>query len=204
MNIQNLPEEIELYIIKNHFHYYDIHYLSPVCKRWRDINNYITELKLFLKYVFETCLIYPLQIPYHREIGLMDLGDGGNKRNNGWTGEHLQIYYQIKHPPGGFSEITEELRLDTLNRIKYNSGHFNDNHLNAICQANNKTMIQITYFPSNHTFSGLFVDNLKEMKKEIKKLKKRYLKDKKNRGFKIKIHNRRNYTTGAITLLIWR
>ncbi len=204
MNFNNLPEEIEKYIVKNYFHYSDIYYLSPVCKRWREINNYITEVKLFLKYLFEICLTYPLQIPYHREIGLFQLSNNNNRINNGWSGEHLQIYYQIKHPPGGFSKITEESRLAKLNKIKYNSGHFNDHHLNAICQANNKTMIQLTYFPSNHTFSGLFVDNLKDMKKKIKKLKKRYLQDKKNRGFKIKLHNRRNYTTGAITLIIWR
>ena len=202
--MQNLPEEIELDIIKNYFHYYDIYYLSPVCKKWRDINNYITEVKLFLKYVFEICLIYPLQIPYQREIGSLQLGDGGNKTNNGWSSKNLQTYYQTKHPPGGFPEKLEELRLDNLYKIKYNSGHFNDNHLNAICQSNNKTLIQLTYFPSNDTFSGLFVDNLKEMKKEIKKLKKRYLRDQKNRGFKIKLHNRQNYTSGAITLIIWK
>tara|TARA_B100001559_G_scaffold68423_1_gene55684 strand:- start:49 stop:660 length:612 start_codon:yes stop_codon:yes gene_type:complete len=203
MNFNNLPEEIELYIVKNYFHYYDIYYLSPVCKKWRDINNYITEVKLFLKYVFETCLIYPLEIPYQREIRLLDL-EHGNKRYNGWSNEHLQTYYQTKHPPGGFSEKTEELRLANLHRIKYNSGHFNDNHLNAICQGNNKTLIQLTYIPSNIDFSGLFVDNLNEMKKKIIKLKKKYLRDPKNRGFKIKLHNRRNYTTGAITLIIWR
>ena len=180
MNFNNLPEEIEKYIVKNYFHYYDIYYLSPVCKRWRDINNYITELKLFLKYVFETCLTYPLQIPYHREIGLLDLGDGGNKRNNGWSGEHLQIYYQIKHPPGGFSKITEESRLAKLNKIKYNSGHFNDHHLNAICQANNKTMIQLTYFPSNHTFSNF-------LKKTSSKFKGH---EKKNQKIKKKIFTR--------------
>ena len=67
--IKTLPEELEKYIIKNYFHYHDVHYLSPVCKKWRDINNYITELKIFLKYVFETCLIYPLQIPY--QIGII-------------------------------------------------------------------------------------------------------------------------------------
>ena len=204
MNFNNLPEEIEKYIVKNYFHYSDIYYLSPVCKRWREINNYITEVKLFLKYLFEICLTYPLQIPYHREIGLFQLFNNNNRINNGWSGEDLQIYYQTKHPPCGFSEKTEESRLAKLNKIKYNSGHFNDNDLNIICQSNNKTMIQLTYFPSNHTFSGLFVDNLKDMKKKIKKLKKRYLQDKKNRGFKIKLHNRRNYTTGAITLIIWR
>ena len=203
MNIQKLPEELENYIIKNHFHYSDVHYLSPVCKKWRDINNYITELKIFLKYVFETCLIYPLQIPYQREIQTLELFNGGG-RNRNWSGEDLQIYYRTKHGVSGFPVEMEESRLANLNRIKYNTGHFNDNHMNAICQTNNKTMIQLTYYPSNHTFSGLFVDNLKEMKKQLKKLKKRYLKDKKNKGFKIKLHNRHNYTAGAITLLIWR
>lgn len=203
MSIHNLPEEIELYIVKNHFHYYDIHYLSPVCKKWKDINNYITEVKLFLKYVFETCLIHPLQIPYQKEIRLLELSSAMYK-NIAWSGKHLQTYYQTKHPSGGFPEKLEERRLANLHRIKYNLGHFNDNHLNDIWQSNNKTMIQLTYFPSNNNFSGLFVDNLKEMKKKIKKLKKRYLRDKKNRGLKIKLHNRHNYTTGAITLLIWR
>uniref|UniRef100_A0A6C0C337 F-box domain-containing protein n=1 Tax=viral metagenome TaxID=1070528 RepID=A0A6C0C337_9ZZZZ len=203
--IKTLPEEIEKYIIKNYFHYSDIYYLSPVCKKWRDINNYITELKKFLKYVFDTCLIRPLQIRSANQIQTMELF-GNSKRD--WKGENLEEYFNIKRgltPPGTRPrENTEQVRLEAVNYIKYHSGLFNENELMKICQSNNKTMIQITYFPSSLNFTDMFKNNLIDMKNQIIKSKKKYLLDPKNRGFKIKLHSRRNYTTGATTLIIWR
>ena len=205
MNIQNLPEEIEKFIVKNYFHYSDIYYLSPVCKKWRDINNYITELKKFLKYVFDTCLIRPLQIRSANQIQTLELF-GNSKRD--WKGENLEEYFNIKRgltPPGlKPCENTEQVRLEAMNYIKYHSRLFNENELMKICQSNNKTMLQITYFPSSINFTDMFKNNLIDMKNQIVKSKKKYLLDPKNRGFKIKLHSRHNYTTGAMTLIIWR
>ena len=201
--IKTLPEELEKYIIKNYFHYRDVHYLSPVCKRWREINNYISELKIFLKNVFETCLIYPLQIRSANQIQTMELF-GNSKRD--WKGEYLEEYFNTKRQvrsrmgiiPGG------QRRLEDMNEIKYCSGLFNENELIKLCQSNNKTMIQITYVTSSLDFTDMFKNNLKEMKNQIVKYKKKYLRDEKNRGFKIKLHTRHNYTTGAMTLIIWK
>jgi len=203
--IKTIPEELEKYIIKKYFHYHDIHYLSPVCKKWRDINNYITELKTFLKYVFDTCLIYPLQIRSANQIQTMELF--GNSRRD-WTGEYLEEYFNIKrgrNPTPGTRprENTEQLRLEAMNNIKYHSRLFNEKELMKMCQSNNKTMIQITYFPSSIEFTDMFKNNLIDMKNQIVKSKKKYLLDPKNRGFKIKLHSRHN-TIGAMTLIIWR
>lgn len=205
ISITCLPEEIEKYIIKNYFHYSDIHYLSPVCKKWRDINNYITELKKFLKYVFDACLIHPLQIRSANQIHAMELF-GNSKRD--WTGEKLEEYFNINRgltPPGMRPrENIKQVRLEALDHIKYRSGLFNENELMKICQSNNKTMIQITYFPSSINFTDMFKNKLIDMKNQIIKFKKKYLLDPKNQGFKIKLHCRNNYTTGAMTLIIWR
>ena len=198
ISITTLPDEIEENIVKNYFHYSDIYYLSSVCKKWREINNYITELKLFLKHSFDLILDYPLRIPYQNEIERLELFDG--PRNSCWRGEDLRRYYRYSHGKIQY----EETRQECLQHQRYGQRRFNENHLNAMCQKNNKIMLQFTYFPAGGTFSGLCIDNLKDMKKLIKKLKKRYLLDKKNKGFRIKLHNRLNYTTGAITLLIWR
>lgn len=196
--LNTLPEEVELNIIKNYFHYSDIYYLSPVCKKWREINKYITELKLFLKYLFDTVLDYPLRIPYQNEIDNLELF--GAPRNSSWRGEDLRRYYRYNHGKIQY----EETRTRCLQHQRYGKGLFNENNLNAMCQQNNKTMLQFTYYPTGCGFSELFVDNLKDMKKKIKKLKKKYLLDKKNKGFKIKLHNRHNFSLGAITLLIYR
>lgn len=208
MNIQNLPEEIEKYIVKNYFHYHDLHYLSPVCKKWRDINNYITELKIFLKYVFDICLTYPLQIRSDNQIQIMMLSENPNLKHYNWKSENLEEYFNIKRgltPPGMKPcENTKEVRLEAMNYIKYHSGLFNEKELIKICQSNNKTMIQITYFPLGIEFTDMFKNNLIDMKNQIIKCKKKYLLDKKNQGFKIKLHNRHNYSTGAMTLIIWK
>jgi hypothetical protein len=196
--LNTLPEEIETIIIKNYFHYSDIYYLSPVCKKWREINNYITELKLFLKYLFDTVLDYPLRIPYQNEIHNMELF--GAPRNSSWKGEDLRRYYRYNHGKIQY----EETRTRCLQHLRYGKGLFNENYLNVMCQQNNKTMLQFTYYPEGSGFTELFVDNLKDMKKKIKKLKKKFLLDKKNKGFKIKLHNRHNFSMGAITLLIYR
>lgn len=196
--LNTLPEEIESNIIKNYFHYSDIYYLSPVCKKWREINKYITELKLFLKYLFDTVLDYPLRIPYQNEIDNLELF--GAPRNSSWRGEDLRRYYRYNHGKIQY----EETRTRCLQHQRYGKGLFNENYLNVMCQQNNKTMLQFTYYPTGGGFSELFVDNLKDMKKKIKKLKKKYLLDKKNKGFKIKLHNRHNFSLGAITLLIYR
>jgi len=205
ISITCLPEEIEKYIVKNYFHYYDIYYLSPVCKKWREINNYITELKTFLEHVFETCLICPLQIRSANQIHAMELY-GNSKRD--WKGENLEEYFNIKRgltPPGTRPcENIKQVRLEAMNYIKYNSRLFNENELMKICQSNNKTMIQITYFPAGLNFTDMFKNNLIDMKNQIVKSKKKYLLDPKNQGFKIKLHCRHNYTTGAMTLIIWR
>tara|TARA_A100001015_G_C15012156_1_gene723657 strand:+ start:1925 stop:2518 length:594 start_codon:yes stop_codon:yes gene_type:complete len=196
--INKLPEEIESYIVKKYFHYSDIYYLSPVCKKWRDINNYITELKLFLKYSFDLILDYPLRIPYQNEIERLELVEG--PRNSSWKGEDLRRYYRYNHGKIQY----EETRTRCLEHQRYGQGRFNENYLSAVSQRNDKTLLQFTYYPSSLSFSGLFIDNLTDMKKKIKKLKKKHLQDKKNKGFKIKLHNRHNYSMGAITLLIYR
>jgi hypothetical protein len=196
--INKLPEEIESNIIKNYFHYSDIYYLSPVCKKWREINNYITELKLFLKYSFDLILDYPLRLPYQNEIDNLELF--GAPRNSSWKGEDLRRYYRYNHGKIQY----EETRTRCLQHQRYGKGRFNENYLNVVSQRNDKTLLQFTYYPDGLSFSPLFADNLKEMKKKIKKLKKKYLLDKKNKGFKIKLHNRDNFSFGAITLLIYR
>ena len=129
---------------------------------------------------------------------------GNSKRD--WKGEYLEAYFNTKRSvrsrtgiiPGG------QRRLEDMNEIKYCSGLFNENELIKLCQSNNKTMIQITYVPSNSDFTDMFKNNLKEMKNQIVKYKKKYLRDEKNRGFKIKLHTRHNYTIGAQTLIIWK
>ncbi len=190
---QKLPEELEKYIIKNYFHYSDLHYLSPVCKKWRDINNYITELKIFLTKTFECCITYPIGENIIDKIQTLELVGIKNFKRS-WNNESL-LNYKCEYL---------HAEDDRCNHLKYNTGRFNELDMMHASQINNKTMIQLTYYPSEFTFSTHFIDILKDMKKEINRLKKEYLKDKKNKGFKIKLHTRHNYVRGAMTLIIWR
>ena len=79
---------------------------------------------------------------------------GNSKRD--WKSEKLEEYFNLKRglrPPGIKScENIEQVRLEAMDHIKYRSGLFNENELMKICQSNNKTMIQITYFPSSTQF----------------------------------------------------
>ena len=119
-----------------------------------------------------------------------------------WRTEDLLDYVGTKYHC--YEELDAELKEEKLKNLKYNMGHFNELDLIKLVQTNNKTVIQLTYFPPGIYFSDRFIKNLSYMKKEIIKLKKEHLKDEKNQGFKIRLHNRVNYTIGAITLLIWK
>ena len=79
-------------------------------------------ISTFLKYVFDTCLICPLQIRSANQIQIMELV-GNSKRD--WKGEHLEEYFNLKRgltPPGiRPSENTKQVRLEAMDHIKYHS-----------------------------------------------------------------------------------
>ena len=138
MSLQQLPKELDIYLIKKFFHYSDTYYLSPVCKKWREINNYITELKLFLKYSFDLILDYPLRLPYQNEIDNLELF--GAPRNSSWKGEDLRRYYRYNHGKIQY----EETRTRCLEHQRYGQKRFNENYLSAVSQRTNKTLLQFT------------------------------------------------------------
>ena len=203
MTLQQLPEEIEKYIIKTYFHYSDIYYLSPVCKKWRDINNYITELKVFFKKTFECCLTYPTDCMI-RNIYYLELVDGFKYRRN-WTQYDILNYKQYSKPDRSREDLAwdAERKTDQLKHLHYNSGHFNELDMVKKCQTIG-SMIQLTYAPDGLEFTSRSRDILKQLKKIVQGLRNKYLKDDKNKGFKIRLHKRKNYIRNAFTLIIWK
>lgn len=202
MSLQQLPKELEIYLIKTFFHYSDTYYLSPVCKKWRDINNNITELKIFFKKLFECCLLYPYsngEGGCEDSIGSMELFN--NKKRN-WNNESLLHYRRIKYHCHG--RWGDEEKKEKLRNYKYNTGRFNDHDLIRTAQDYHRPMIQMTYIPDTMNFTCHFIDNLLCMEKKLNEIKKECLKDKKNQGFKIKFHKRQNGIKDSMSLIIWQ
>lgn len=203
MALQQLPEEIEKYIIKTYFHYLDIRYLSPVCKKWRDINNYITELKMFFKKTFECCLTYPPDMMVWKNIQYLELVNGFKYRRNWKKNDILNYTHNFSHTFEEGDCDDKNTRTDQLKQLHYNSGHFNELDMVIQCQ-NIGSMIQLTYVPDGLEFTANSRDILKQLKNIVQGLRNKYLKDKKNKGFKVRLHKRKDYLTEAFTLIIWK